>query len=148
MFQKRSAGEILLRLTYKAYVEDEEDDTTEAGSIDTDASDDELSDSDEPNGSFEQGVKQYTDETDKESFMDVLAALIVSEEFQGIVSSEPGSKFVDDISRTGPLKSRLSGINAESVPSDSDKGSEVSGGVTFKYLYLRVSFNCVYVLLS
>ncbi|XP_017971913.1 PREDICTED: synaptotagmin-2 [Theobroma cacao] len=145
VFQKRSAGEILLRLTYKAYVEDEEDDTTEAGSIDTDASDDELSDSDEPNGSFEQGVKQYTDETDKESFMDVLAALIVSEEFQGIVSSEPGSKFVDDISRTGPLKSRLSGINAESVPSDSDKGSEVSGGSTLFWFAVITS---IFVLIA
>ncbi|XP_017637822.1 tricalbin-3-like isoform X2 [Gossypium arboreum] len=103
VFGKRSAGEILLRLTYKAYVEDEEDDTTV-------------------------GVKQFTDETDKESFMDVLAALIVSEEFQGIVSSEPGSKSFDDISRTGSLKTRFSGVNGESLPSDSDKGSESSGG--------------------
>lgn len=131
VFRKRSAGEILLRLTYKAYVEDEEDDTTVARSVDTDVSDDELSDSDESNATYEQGVKQYTDAIDKESFMDVLAALIVSEEFQGIVSSEPGSKFVDDISKTGPLKTRLSGVNAESAPSDSDKESEASGGVTF-----------------
>ncbi|XVF85635.1 hypothetical protein PTKIN_Ptkin17bG0132200 [Pterospermum kingtungense] len=128
VFRNRSAGEILLRLTYKAYVEDEEDDTTVAGSVDTDASDDELSDSEESNVTYEQGVKQYTDATDKESFMDVLAALIVSEEFQGIVSSEPGSKFFDDVSRTGPLKTRLGGANAESAPSDSDEGSEASGG--------------------
>ncbi|KAB2053112.1 hypothetical protein ES319_A12G165200v1 [Gossypium barbadense] len=128
VFGKRSAGEILLRLTYKAYVEDEEDDTTVAGSVDTDASDDELSDSDELNVTNVQGVKQFTDETDKESFMDVLAALIVSEEFQGIVSSEPGSKSFDDISRTGSLKTRFSGVNGESLPSDSDKGSESSGG--------------------
>ena len=134
VLKKRSSGEILLRLTYKAYVEDEEDDTTGAGSVDTDASDDELSDSDESNLPYEQGVKQFTDETDKESFMDVLAALIVSEEFQGIVSSEPGSKFFDDISRTGPLKTRLTAVNAESASSDSDKGSEAPGGVTFKYL--------------
>ncbi|TYH96479.1 hypothetical protein ES332_A12G180100v1 [Gossypium tomentosum] len=128
VFGKRSAGEILLRLTYKAYVEDEEDDTTVAGSVDTDASDDELSDSDELNVTNVQGVKQFTDETDEESFMDVLAALIVSEEFQGIVSSEPGSKSFDDISRTGSLKTRFSGVNGESLPSDSDKGSESSGG--------------------
>ena len=147
VLKKRSSGEILLRLTYKAYVEEEEDDTTVAGSVDTDASDDELSDSDESNVTFEQGVKQYT-ETDKESFMDVLAALIVSEEFQGIVSSEPGSKFFDDISRTGPLKTRLTAVNAESASSDSDKGSEAPGGVTFKYLYLSVCFSCVHVLLS
>ncbi|KAG8475578.1 hypothetical protein CXB51_032452 [Gossypium anomalum] len=128
VFGKRSAGEIFLRLTYKAYVEDEEDDTTVAGSVDTDASDDELSDSDEPNVTNVQGVKQFTDETDKESFMDVLAALIVSEEFQGIVSSEPGSKSFDDISRTGSLKTRFSGVNGESLPSGSDEGSESSGG--------------------
>ncbi|KAH1074293.1 hypothetical protein J1N35_026621 [Gossypium stocksii] len=145
VFGKRSAGEILLRLTYKAYVEDEEDDTTVARSVDTDASDDELSDSDEPNVTNVHGVKQFSDETDKESFMDVLAALIVSEEFQGIVSSEPGSKSFDDISRTGSLKTRFSGVNGESLPSDSDKGSESSGGVTLKSLYLRLSFNRVYL---
>jgi len=33
---KGSSGEILLRLTYKAYVEDEEDDKTEEDSIDID----------------------------------------------------------------------------------------------------------------
>ncbi|XP_052481040.1 tricalbin-3 isoform X1 [Gossypium raimondii] len=144
VFGKRSAGEILLRLTYKAYVEDEEDDRTVAGSVDTDASDDELSDSDEPNVTNVQGVKQFTDETE-ESFMDVLAALIVSEEFQGIVSSEPGSKSFDDISRIGSLKTRFSGVNGESLPSDSDKGSESSGGVTLKSLYLRLSFNRLYL---
>ncbi|KAK8993663.1 hypothetical protein V6N11_007889 [Hibiscus sabdariffa] len=142
VFRKRSAGEVLLRLTYKAYVEDEEDDTTVAGSVDSDASDDELSDSDEPNVAYERGVKQFTDDTNKESFMDVLAALIVSEEFQGIVSSDTGSKSFDnisrrtgsksfdEISRTGPLKTRLSGVNGESLPSDSEKGSESSGGST------------------
>ncbi|XP_022733096.1 synaptotagmin-2-like [Durio zibethinus] len=141
VFGKRSSGEILLRLTYKAYVEDEEDDTTVAGSVDTDASDDELSDSDESNVIYEQGVKQYTEETDKESFMDVLAALIVSEEFQGIVSSEPGSKFFYDISRTGPLKTRLSGFNAESAPSDSDKGSEASEGSTLLWFAVITSIS-------
>ncbi|XVE85625.1 hypothetical protein DITRI_Ditri17bG0105200 [Diplodiscus trichospermus] len=144
VFRKISSGEILLRLTYKAYVEDEED-TTVAGSVDTDASDDELSDSDESNVTYEQGVKQYTDETDKESFIDVLAALIVSEEFQGIVSSEPGSKLFDDSSRTGPLKTRLNGVNAEAAPSDSDKGSEASGGST---LFWFAVFTSILVLIA
>ncbi|MBA0727214.1 hypothetical protein Golax_000226 [Gossypium laxum] len=126
VFRKRSRGEILLRLTYKAYVEDEEDDTTATESVSADFSDDELSDIDESNGTYEQG----TDETNKESFMDVLAALIVSEEFQGIVSSEPLSKNLDDISRTGPSKTRLNGVNTEAAPSDSDKGSEPPGGST------------------
>ncbi|MBA0667185.1 hypothetical protein Goklo_000302 [Gossypium klotzschianum] len=130
VFRKRSRGEILLRLTYKAYVEDEEDDTTATESVSADFSDDELSDIDESNGTYEQGIKLNTDETNKESFMDVLAALIVSEEFQGIVSSEPLSKNLDDISRTGTSKTRLNGVNTEAAPSDSDKGSEPPGGST------------------
>ncbi|KAG4164587.1 hypothetical protein ERO13_A13G026200v2 [Gossypium hirsutum] len=130
VFRKRSRGEILLRLTYKAYVEDEEDDTTATESVSADFSDDELSDIDESNGTYEQGIRLNTDETNKESFMDVLAALIVSEEFQGIVSSEPWSKNLDDISRTGPSKTRLNGVNTEAAPSDSDKGSEPPGGST------------------
>ncbi|KAA3454046.1 Extended synaptotagmin-1 [Gossypium australe] len=131
VFRKRSRGEILLRLTYKAYVEDEEDDTTATESVSADFSDDELSDIDESNGTYELGIKQNTDETNKESFMDVLAALIVSEEFQGIVSSEPWSKNLDDISRTGPSKTRLNGVNTEAATSDSDKGSEPPGDVQY-----------------
>ncbi|GLT34871.1 hypothetical protein SLA2020_093620 [Shorea laevis] len=129
LFRKRSYGEILLRLTYKAYVEDEEDDTTKAGLSEADASDDELSDSDESDVTYEQGVMESTEETDRESFMNVLAALIVSEEFQGIVSSEPGvSKLSESISGTQPLASRSRSANDESVPSNSDKSSEVPGG--------------------
>lgn len=86
LFRNRSSGEILLRLTYKAYVEDEEDEKAASDALDIDISDDEASDSDEPNG--EEGEKDAAKETDKESFMDVLAALIVSEEFQGIVASD------------------------------------------------------------
>ncbi|XP_076897937.1 synaptotagmin-2-like [Bidens hawaiensis] len=77
-FNKGPTGEILLRLTYKAYVEDEEDERIKA---DIDASDDEFSEL-APAGTT------YEPSSDKESFMDVLAAFIVSEEFQGIVASE------------------------------------------------------------
>ncbi|XP_060186826.1 tricalbin-3-like [Lycium barbarum] len=94
----RPVGEILLRLTYKAYVEDEEDEKIEARSMDLDASDDELSDFDERDTAvYEQLGKSMSSGTDKESFMDLLAALIVSEEFQGIVASETGNgKSVDE----------------------------------------------------
>lgn len=94
----RPVGEILLRLTYKAYVEDEEDERIEARSKYLDASDDELSDFDERDTAvYEQRGKSVSSGTDKESFMDLLAALIVSEEFQGIVASETGNtKSVDD----------------------------------------------------
>ncbi|XP_009758628.1 tricalbin-1 [Nicotiana tabacum] len=94
----RPVGEVLLRLTYKAYVEDEEDERIEARSLDLDASDDELSDFDERDAAvYEQRGKTVSSGTDKESFVDLLAALIVSEEFQGIVASETGNiKTVDD----------------------------------------------------
>ncbi|RWR90460.1 tricalbin-3 [Cinnamomum micranthum f. kanehirae] len=88
LFPKKSSGEILLRLTYKAYVEDEEDDGTQVEYLDTDLSDDEGSDAEETDGIYEQKQSDLANQTDKESFMNVLAALLVSEEFQGIVASE------------------------------------------------------------
>ncbi|GMP92420.1 hypothetical protein CsSME_00042655 [Camellia sinensis var. sinensis] len=130
LFRTGSSGEILLRLTYKAYVEDEEDERTEEESLDTDASDDELFDSDEADGTYKQRIRDSSDGVDKESLMDVLAALIVSEEFQGIVASETGTtKFLDDAKST--LSTRLSsrGVNDESSPSNPDNASEGSGGI-------------------
>lgn len=125
---KRSCGEILLRLTYKAYVEDEEDDKTEMSSIYTDVSDDELSDS-EANVTDEREERNSLYETDKESFMDVLAALIVSEEFQGIVASETGfGKVLDNGSNAASKVSKSPVPNAEPTPSSSDN-SEGSGGI-------------------
>ncbi|XP_061342125.1 tricalbin-3 isoform X2 [Gastrolobium bilobum] len=120
-FGRGSSGEILVRLTYKAYVEDEEDDKAEVDSIDIDASDDELSDSEEANVTDEKNVRDSMYETDKESFMDVLAALIVSEEFQGIVASEAGfTKPLDNDSNRGSKVSKSPVANAESIPSSSD----------------------------
>ncbi|GMY17948.1 tricalbin-3-like isoform X1 [Fagus crenata] len=128
LFRKGSSGEILLRMTYKAYVEDEEDERTEAESIDVDTSDDELFDSDQPEFTYEKGG-DYSNKTDKESFMNVLAALIVSEEFQGIVSSETGNtKVWDDVLSTGSTIPRPRGLNAESIPSNSIDDSEGSRG--------------------
>lgn len=87
MFKKQPSGEILLRLTYKAYVEDEEDEVSGMKFVDTDASDDEL-DGDLISSTSEQSQIDGSGETERESFMDVLAALLVSEEFQGIVASD------------------------------------------------------------
>lgn len=130
IFRKGTSGELLLRLTYKGYVEDEEDDLIKVESGDTDVSDDELSDSDESEASYEAVERDSSNEADKESFMDVLAALIVSEEFQGIVASETGSnKFYNDVSSTTAStisRSRVS--NTESSPSDSD---DDPGGILF-----------------
>ncbi|XP_011016929.1 PREDICTED: synaptotagmin-2-like [Populus euphratica] len=119
LFRKASSGEILLRLTYKAYVEDEDDDEYEVEPVDTGASDDELSDSDDSNAIYEPTRRDSSNELDKESFMDVLAALIVSEEFQGIVASETGNS---------KLSIDTSSLNAESMPSDSNNSSEGSTG--------------------
>ncbi|GFZ15732.1 calcium-dependent lipid-binding (CaLB domain) family protein [Actinidia rufa] len=126
LFRKGSSGEILLRLTYKAYVEDEEDERAEEKFLDTDASDDELFDTDESDGTYERQVRDSSNGVDKESFMDVLAALIVSEEFQGIVASETGNiKSFDDGKTTQSTRLTSSGVNGESSsPSNPDTGSE------------------------
>ncbi|XP_061987356.1 tricalbin-3-like [Populus nigra] len=119
LFRKASSGEILLRLTYKAYVEDEDDDKYQVEPVDTGASDDELSDSDDSNAIYEPSRRDSSNEMDKESFMGVLAALIVSEEFQGIVASDTGNS---------KLSIDASSLNAESMPSDSNNSSEGSAG--------------------
>ncbi|KAI5579220.1 hypothetical protein BDE02_08G075600 [Populus trichocarpa] len=119
LFRKASSGEILLRLTYKAYVEDEDDDKYEVEPVDTGVSDDELSDSDDSNAIYEPSRRDSSNEMDKESFMGVLAALIVSEEFQGIVASDTGNS---------KLSIDASSLNAESMPSDSNNSSEGSAG--------------------
>lgn len=126
-FGRRSAGEILLRLTYRAYVEDEEDERAEVESMDMDPSDDELLDIDELNVSYDGSER---DSSDKESLMDVLSALIVSEEFRGIVSSETGSpKANNDLTSTYSEASRSRGSNVKSVPSVPDSSTTSSEGI-------------------
>ncbi|CAJ1933799.1 unnamed protein product [Sphenostylis stenocarpa] len=142
---KRSCGEILLRLTYKAYVEDEEDDKIEMDSIYTDVSDDELSDS-EANVTDERDERNSVYEIDKESFMDVLAALIVSEEFQGIVASETGfGKVLDNGSSAGSKASKSTIPKAEPIPSSSDN-SEGSGGSALLWLAVIASISLLIAL--
>lgn len=138
--RKGSSGEILLRLTYKAYVEDEEDDKTEEDSIDIDVSDDELSDTEEANVTDKMGVRDSAYPTDKESFMDVLAAIIVSEEFQGIVASETGfTKGLDNGSNTGSKVSKSSVANVESIPPSADSSEGSSGGSALFWLAVITS---------
>ncbi|WCJ28561.1 Calcium-dependent lipid-binding (CaLB domain) family protein [Euphorbia peplus] len=136
LFGKGSSGEILLRLTYKAYVEDEDDDKAAMKSIDTDASDDELSDADEPNAPFVSRAKDAMSNSDKESFIDVLAALIVSEEFQGIVASETGSNRVSD-GVSAPGSPRLTADSASSL--DSNGSTKESGGSLIVWLAVATS---------
>ncbi|KAK7341342.1 hypothetical protein VNO80_24269 [Phaseolus coccineus] len=143
---KRSCGEILLRLTYKAYVEDEEDDKTEMDSIYTDVSDDELSDS-EVNVTDERDERYSVSEIDKESFMDVLAALIVSEEFQGIVASETVlGKVLDNGSNAGSKVSKSSVPNAEPIPSSSDNSVGSAGGSALVWLAVITSISLLIAL--
>ncbi|KAE9445678.1 hypothetical protein C3L33_22424, partial [Rhododendron williamsianum] len=116
LFRKGSSGEILLRLTYKAYVEDEEDERTEAESLDTDDSDDELFDLDESDGPYDRPIRDVSNGLDKESFMDVLAALLVSEEFQGIVASETGNtKSANDAKSTPSTRSSSRSVNGSAL---------------------------------
>nr|GEW52783.1 tricalbin-3 isoform X1 [Tanacetum cinerariifolium] len=124
LLNKGSAGEILLRLTYKAYVEDEEDEKIE---VDIDASDDEF---------LELGPAGTTYEptspvSDKETFMDVLAAFIVSEEFQGIVASEASYNAMDMKSTT-----TSSGQTTNLLDPDND-----SGGSALFWLGVITSFS-------
>ncbi|KAG8073019.1 hypothetical protein GUJ93_ZPchr0006g42660 [Zizania palustris] len=89
LFRGRSSGEVLLRLTYKAYVEDEEDEGVKTEFAVGYVSDEDMLDY------VQDGANKQSDTDmngkERETFMDLLAALLVSEEFQGIVSSEPRS---------------------------------------------------------
>ncbi|CAF2100059.1 BnaA05g19340D [Brassica napus] len=119
LFGKGSAGEILLRLTYKAYVEDEEDDKRNAKAINADASDDEMSDSEEPSSFVRDKIP--SDDLGPESFMNVLSALILSEEFQGIVSSEAGNKLYEGEASVPPVPSKAT-EDSKSQPDNSGNG--------------------------
>ncbi|GJM87438.1 hypothetical protein PR202_ga03392 [Eleusine coracana subsp. coracana] len=111
LFGKRAAGEVLLRLTYKAYVEDEEEEGVQTESTSGYVSDDDVLEyvqRDMSIGSDFVGKE-------RETFMDLLAALLVSEEFQGIVSSETGSSrgSEQEVSRAGTTGGGTT--NAEAV---------------------------------
>ena len=63
LFRKGNAGEILLRLTYKAYVEDEEDEKIETVTTVIDVSDDELSDLEQAAATYGQRVNDFSSGT-------------------------------------------------------------------------------------
>lgn len=129
LFPKKSSGEILLRLTYKAYVEDEEDDGTQVEYLDTDLSDDEGSDAEETDGIYEQKQGDLASQTDQESFMNELAALLVSKEFQGIVASETlVAKPSEETTNSEATISTSPRPGAEFIPSDSESNQEGSEG--------------------
>lgn len=117
-----------MRLTYKAYVEDEEDDKAASNALDIDISDDdESSDTDEPNGAYEESENDTVKATGKESFMDVLAALIVSEEFLGIVASDAlNTKLQNDATlstSSGTTNSRSRDTATDNKPTVSSNGA-------------------------
>ncbi|GAA0184828.1 hypothetical protein LIER_32116 [Lithospermum erythrorhizon] len=126
---KRFAGEILLRLTYKAYVEDEEDERTMSKT--SDISDDELTDSDEFNDSaYKQTGKGSSIPTESESFMDALAAVIVSEEFQGIVASNGINEKASSDATSTKSSARVLEPKIVVIPETPDDKSRDSGGST------------------
>ncbi|XP_017229852.1 synaptotagmin-2-like [Daucus carota subsp. sativus] len=138
-FGDRFAGEILLRLTYKGYVEDDEDETTAAKLMDTDVSDDEMFDSEDMYATYEQLKKDSSSGTDKETFMDVLAALLVSEEFQGIVASETGNARSSDDVTASVSTSSSGGPNTEMVPPNSESGNQTFIGSSLFWLAVVTS---------
>lgn len=118
-FRRQSSGEILLRLTYKAYVEDEEDEKDDwvEREVESDTSDGEVLDYDpasELSGEKESSTNYVRE---RESFVDDLAALLLSEEFQGIVASEKGySKASDESYYPASMASRNRVRNADDPP--------------------------------
>lgn len=141
-FRNQSSGEILLRLTYKAYVEDEEDDKVKMDFVDGDASDDDVLEYEHANTIL--GESNF--EKEKESFMSVLAALLVSEEFQGIVTSETGfSKASEESNNPEPPASRTRVRTAENPLLESERSS---GGSTDSTLVWLAVVTSVAVLIS
>ncbi|MFS7944193.1 putative C2 domain, synaptotagmin-like mitochondrial-lipid-binding domain, C2 domain superfamily [Helianthus anomalus] len=130
LFRKGYAGEILLRLTYKAYVEDEEDEKTEAVTTDNDLSDDELSDDlEQAAATYGQRVNDFSSGANKEAFLDVLAALLVSEEFQGIVASETSNaKYPTDVKNSVSTETSRDVVSA---PDNSNSENSSRGQVLF-----------------
>ncbi|KAM0027162.1 putative C2 domain, synaptotagmin-like mitochondrial-lipid-binding domain, C2 domain superfamily [Helianthus debilis subsp. tardiflorus] len=131
LFRKGYAGEILLRLTYKAYVEDEEDERTEAVTTDNDLSDDELSDDlEQAAATYGQRVNDFSSGANKEAFLDVLAALLVSEEFQGIVASETSNaKYPTEVKNSESTETSRGDV--VSAPDNSNSVNSSRGQVLF-----------------
>ncbi|PWA88037.1 C2 calcium-dependent membrane targeting [Artemisia annua] len=141
LFRKGYAGEILLRLTYKAYVEDEEDEKVEAVSKDIDVSDDELSDMEQAAATY--GTRVNQSGTSKEAFMDVLAALLVSEEFQGIVASETANaKYATDVRNSESNETPRGTVSA----SDLEKSESNSRGQVLLWLAVITSISILIAL--
>ncbi|GJZ63180.1 tricalbin-3 isoform X1 [Tanacetum coccineum] len=134
LLNKGSVGEILLRLTYKVYVEDEEDEKIE---VDIDASDDEFSELGPAGTTYD----PTSPVSDKETFMDVLAAFIVSEEFKGIVASEASYNATD-------MKSTAtsSGQTTNLLDPDNDSGGCVVYQNKFRLKWVIASMDRVQML--
>ncbi|KZV26879.1 hypothetical protein F511_22440, partial [Dorcoceras hygrometricum] len=135
LFGKGSAGEILLRLTYKAYVEDDEDERLEKVFIDTGAFVYEYSDSDE---SYE--ANSENSEMPKESFMYDLSKLMLSEEFQGIMTSETVNTKSSDTG-IGSDTLDMNGRAIGSVPQSSGSNTGSSRESTIFWLSLLTSIS-------
>ncbi|CAN6273862.1 unnamed protein product [Urochloa humidicola] len=138
LFGKRAAGEVLLRLTYKAYVEDEEDEAVRSDFGSGYVSDEDVLD-------YVQGDMSKASDfmgKERETFMDLLAALLVSEEFQGIVSSETGGSRDPDQAGSGAG-------STDSVVSPAAANAEtVSNSSTDTALVWLAAITCVMVLVS
>eukprot|EP01018_Ginkgo_biloba_P011738 Gb_01150 [translate_table: standard] len=135
LFKERFSGEILLRLTYKAYVEDEEDDGTKRRLLEDDVSDDDISDVEEKNRIKTSTNSGVYNAAEKESFMDKFAALLVSEEFQGIFASEAGSmRNAEEFTPSQPLDFNPEDETSTTQFMDNEKDREGKiGSSTYMY---------------
>ncbi|PUZ78383.1 hypothetical protein GQ55_1G448400 [Panicum hallii var. hallii] len=138
LFGKRTAGEVLLRLTYKAYVEDEEDEAVRSEFGGGYVSDEDVLEY--VQGDMSKGSNFLGKE--RETFMDLLAALLVSEEFQGIVSLETGSSRDPEQAGSG------SGSANSVVSPAAANGETVSNSSTDTALVWLAAITIVMVLVS
>jgi hypothetical protein len=140
LFGKREAGELLVRLTYKAYVEDEEDEAVRSEFGAGYASDEDVLD-------YVGGMSKDSDFVGKEreTFMDLLAALLVSEEFQGIVSSEARSSLREgEQAGSGPESTdRVVTSTSTSAAAADTEASTVSNSSTGKANVVLCALFCL-----
>lgn len=127
LLRKRFAGEVLLRITYKAYVDDEEDDGTQYIPLEDDVSDDETLSAEEKNRTATSINNGISNGAEEELFMDKLVELLVSEEFQGIVASEAeNTKNSEDTNASQSLDPKSEGENQTTQSVDNKMDQEGS----------------------
>lgn len=99
-----------------------------------------MSDLEQAALTYGQRVSDISNGTSKEAFMDVLAALLVSEEFQGIVASETANAKSSNDFINSELKERSRGAVVAPEVSDSQSGSRGSNLLSFNVFFFFINY--------